>query len=587
MVLPRGSPGAHADSFPSTEPFGFSAATYFVPMTALLGVAIASLVIGKLSDIKGRKPCLLLCLYGSTIGCILKFIARKSFWFYNGMNLLNGLFSASVPVALAYAGDVNETKREKDAEIGMLVGISMLGSAGGGIIAILMETQGLFVPLLIGSALTLVAAILNTFMLIEPKDILASRSREREEMGLLIDDEDEDDDNKAPTELNKKVFGNIILGALGDNIGSSGLMPLCLSPLAFNTFYENFAKAGEDPIMPQVAYKWISVLVALMVVPGTLLSPPVYNSIGLAGGCIVGNVITGVVTIALLYTAMAPPTIATFGIFVALLYASFPFTVISQLSTGPMLEATSPPDKRGLCQGVNITVMNFGAALSPFVLGIISDKLGTPTAIWICVGISFLAALINVPLIWVKGCNVPEKPRPKELRPLRGEDKEMVEKALKGEWIPAEELEYINKERYENGQPYLLIHPRRYEDEKEELAVLRKRAKKDFLFHQSQTKEYLNQFNSTEDIQQIQQVCDKVNTSMQASDPNEVDEINRQVGEWFISYLTDNGYAPQMDSTLIKQVIMSSFPNVGDSTVTPENLEEILLGSPRYYCFII
>lgn len=46
MVLPRGSPGAPDDSFPSTAPFGFSAATYFVPMMALLGVAIASLVIG-------------------------------------------------------------------------------------------------------------------------------------------------------------------------------------------------------------------------------------------------------------------------------------------------------------------------------------------------------------------------------------------------------------------------------------------------------------------------------------------------------------------------------------------------------------
>ena len=113
MVLPRGSPGAPDDSFPSTAPFGFSAATYFVPMTALLGVAIASLVIGKLSDLKGRKPCILLCLYGTVVGCILKFIAQGNFWTYNGMNILNGLFSASVPVALAYAGDVNETKQQK------------------------------------------------------------------------------------------------------------------------------------------------------------------------------------------------------------------------------------------------------------------------------------------------------------------------------------------------------------------------------------------------------------------------------------------------------------------------------------------
>ena len=107
----------------------------------------------------------------------------------------------------------------------------------------------------------------NTFFLIEPKDILASRAREREELGLLVDDEDDDNDGvKAPTELNKKVFANIILGALGDNIGSSGLMPLCLSPLAFNAFYESFVKQGLTPIMSQVAYKWISVLVALMVV---------------------------------------------------------------------------------------------------------------------------------------------------------------------------------------------------------------------------------------------------------------------------------------------------------------------------------
>lgn len=37
MVLPPDDPGGHPDSFQSTEPFGFSAATYFVPMTALLG----------------------------------------------------------------------------------------------------------------------------------------------------------------------------------------------------------------------------------------------------------------------------------------------------------------------------------------------------------------------------------------------------------------------------------------------------------------------------------------------------------------------------------------------------------------------
>lgn len=71
---------------------------------------------------------------------------------------------------------------------------------------------------------------------------------------------------------------------------------------------------------------------ALMVIPGTILSPPVYNMIGLAGGCILGNIITGLVTICLLYIALAPQTTTTFAIFVALFFASFPFAVISQVS---------------------------------------------------------------------------------------------------------------------------------------------------------------------------------------------------------------------------------------------------------------
>ena len=173
----------------------------------------------------------------------------------------------------------------------------------------------------------------------------------------------------------------------------------------FQTFFTDLKAAGQPVIMSEIAYKWISVLVALMVVPGTIVSPAVFNRIGLAGGCVLGNIITGklnerqrshfppnltfsrltlrfhffvgISTIILLYIALInPPTTGTFGVFVALLYACFPFTVISQLSTGPMLEATSPPEKRGFCQGCNITVMNFGAAVSPFVLGVISDNLG-------------------------------------------------------------------------------------------------------------------------------------------------------------------------------------------------------------------
>jgi len=78
----------------------------------------------------------------------------------------------------------------------------------------------------------------------------------------MDDEHDNEDDDQLQTveKLDYKVFRLIILGALGDNIGSSGLMPLCLSPLALETFYKNV----EPAIMSPVAYKWISVLGKIM-----------------------------------------------------------------------------------------------------------------------------------------------------------------------------------------------------------------------------------------------------------------------------------------------------------------------------------
>eukprot|EP00957_Ditylum_brightwellii_P191412 14572920-Ditylum_brightwellii.AAC.1 len=45
----------HPDAFPNTKPFDFNSATYFIPMCSMLGIAIASTFVGKLSDHVGRK----------------------------------------------------------------------------------------------------------------------------------------------------------------------------------------------------------------------------------------------------------------------------------------------------------------------------------------------------------------------------------------------------------------------------------------------------------------------------------------------------------------------------------------------------
>lgn len=162
---------------------------------------------------------------------------------------------------------------------------------------------------------------------------------------------------------------------------------------------------------------------------------------------------------------LAPATSGWFGAFVAILYFGYPVTVISQLSTGPVLDIISPVDKRGYTQGLNTLVMNFGMAVTPLVIGLVADATTTSTAIWICVAISFLAALVNAPLMFRKGMGPAPKVKSQDSRPLKGEDKDLVEMALRGEYVPASVLDSINEDRISKGLPLLLVHYGKYADE--------------------------------------------------------------------------------------------------------------------------
>lgn len=132
-----------------------------------------------------------------------------------------------------------------------------------------------------------------------------------------------------------------------DNIGSTALFPMCLSPLALNEYYGDFVKAGEDPVrlifhlsfrsqlfhycisnsgftfiqqlMTISGYQWLSVCVALLVIPSTQMTPYCFKKLGVAGTCVFGNLATAVVTGLLLLIGTAPSTELTFGLFVTVM----------------------------------------------------------------------------------------------------------------------------------------------------------------------------------------------------------------------------------------------------------------------------
>ena len=189
------TPGAMPYSFPNTDPFGFSSATYFIPLSGLIKGAITSSFIGNLSDRIGRRPCFLVCLSMSTVTAIIQYFARETFWGYCGATFANGLFAASI-------------------------------------------------------------------------------------------------------------------------------------------------------------------------------------------------------------TKIDPPSNGSMWGFIVTLYGIFPMTVLSQLSTGPMFDMLAPVHQRGFAQELNMTIMNFTMALSPWMLGVMADEVGAEETIWLCVGASVFAALVNSPLMF-------------------------------------------------------------------------------------------------------------------------------------------------------------------------------------------
>lgn len=291
------------------------------------------------------------------------------------------LLLGNLPVGMAYIGDVEQNQVKKNQMLGVLVGCFVGGNSGGGIIAVLMNDFGLFAPLWIGAVLMAIACIITTIYMIEPGDKRLD----------IIDDklilEDEGDIIKRPETIHKRTMYNIVGGALMDNIGSTGLFPLCLSPLALEQYY--------PAQMSILAYQWLSVCVALLVIPSTQITPFVFKKIGVAGTCVFGNLCTAVVTGLLLMIGNLPASNLAFGWFVAVMYGEyittfsfnftqrhfsmwlihnislrypggFPFTVLSQLTTGPMLDVIAPKDKIGYVQGLNNSSMNFGSKFIMF-----------------------------------------------------------------------------------------------------------------------------------------------------------------------------------------------------------------------------
>lgn len=137
----------------------------------IIGVAYAvmqfifSPVVGGLSDRFGRRPVLLLSLFGLGVDYLIMFFAPSLIWLVIG-RCLSGMFGASYSTAMAYIADVStpENKTRNFGMVGAAFGVGfILGPAIGGFLG----EVGVRVPFLAAAGVSLVNFVYGFIVLKE------------------------------------------------------------------------------------------------------------------------------------------------------------------------------------------------------------------------------------------------------------------------------------------------------------------------------------------------------------------------------------------------------------------------------------
>lgn len=333
---------------------------------------IGAPILGRLSDQYGRRPILLVSIFGTLLGYILLGFAN-SLWMLFAARMLDGLTGGNISVAQAYIADTSDEKN-RARSLGLIGAAFGLGFVVGPMMGGLLSKLSFAAPAIAASSLA--GLNLLTVFLWLPESLTAERRAELtnkpRQLGLNL--------QALAHAFARPQVGTLLNVRLG-------------FALAFNTFQTIFPLYALERFQleaDQTAYILAYIGVLVVLVQGAAIGPLtarynekvlIFTAVSLTGIALLGWALSP--TIPALLVALAPMALGA-GIFNTVINSS--------------LSKAVPSQEVGEILGLSASLESFTRVISPSMSGFLLGNFGP--AIPGLVGAAISGCLL--PYVWVR-----------------------------------------------------------------------------------------------------------------------------------------------------------------------------------------
>ena len=363
-----------------------------------VGTTVASLTLVPLSDTVGRKPIMLLNMFGGAVVYLLLMIfgdvkntGDAAFYLYAVGKLLSGVLGGSRTLSTVCIQDIFVDPVEKAKKSQAPMPLTVLGAAIGAVFGmIVFASTG---RLMAGGWVAMGLAVLGGTMFLfkvpswapPPEGSKEAESKAASNAHLDAHDEaafDKFDMDKSK-DLPRGVYRLIMLASFLDNMGTQGLYSGLNIVLftRFNYFVENPTEAAMA-----------SFGLIIFILFGLAVAIPSLKKRGPGQNAVIGNVSTCLGQLILIFST-------EIWVYLPILYIGVSCSFYSTVAYMPMLIQITPAHMRGQIMGKYGAVSNFTSFFMPLVVAVMVDTAGEEVALGVCAGFSLFATITAWPLM--------------------------------------------------------------------------------------------------------------------------------------------------------------------------------------------